>query len=66
MDLKEIEGKMSNGSDQTSVDAKDLSEKISQLESQLEQLSRSWMTRFDLGKGHVLVQAGLQHLHQLV
>jgi len=40
VDLKEIEGKISDGSDQASVDAKNLSEKISQLESQLEQLTR--------------------------
>jgi len=50
VDLKEIEGKMSNGSDQTSVDAKDLSEKISQLESQLEQLSRELDDKIRFGQ----------------
>ncbi|OEL13256.1 Eukaryotic translation initiation factor 4B1 [Dichanthelium oligosanthes] len=39
VNLKEIEGKTSDDSDQASVDAKNLSEKISQLESQLEQLT---------------------------
>lgn len=50
MDLKEIERNMSNGSDQTSVDAKGLSEKISQLESQLEQLSRELDDKIRFGQ----------------
>ena len=40
VDLKGIEGNISDGSDQASLDAKNLSEKISQLENQLEQLTR--------------------------
>ncbi|RLM73778.1 eukaryotic translation initiation factor 4B [Panicum miliaceum] len=50
VDLKEIEGKISDGSDQASVDAKNLSEKISQLESQLEQLTRELDDKIRFGQ----------------
>jgi len=50
VDLKEIEGKISDGSDQASVDAKNLSEKISQLENQLEQLTRELDDKIRFGQ----------------
>ncbi|KAJ1271547.1 hypothetical protein BS78_06G135400 [Paspalum vaginatum] len=50
LDLKEIEGKISNGSDQESIDAKDLSEKISQLENNLEQLTRELDDKIRFGQ----------------
>ena len=50
VDLKEIEGKISDGSDQASVDAKNLSEKISQLESKLEQLTRELDDKIRFGQ----------------
>ncbi|PAN38707.1 hypothetical protein PAHAL_7G191100 [Panicum hallii] len=50
VDLKGIEGKISDGSDQASVDAKKLSEKISQLESKLEQLTRELDDKIRFGQ----------------
>jgi hypothetical protein len=50
VDLKGIEGKISDGSDQASVDAKNLSEKISQLESKLEQLTRELDDKIRFGQ----------------
>ena len=50
VDLKGIEGNISDGSDQASVDAKNLSEKISQLESKLEQLTRELDDKIRFGQ----------------
>lgn len=50
VDLKEIEGKISDDSDQASVDAKNLAEKITQLESQLEQLTRELDDKIRFGQ----------------
>ncbi|CAN6268259.1 unnamed protein product, partial [Urochloa humidicola] len=50
VDLKEIEGKIADDPDQASVDAKNLSEKISQLESQLEQLTRELDDKIRFGQ----------------
>ena len=50
LDLRGIEEKISDGSDQASVDAKNLSEKISQLESKLEQLTRELDDKIRFGQ----------------